>query len=153
MIMKLTVETKLILFSVFLFLLVPILSSEVKADICSSNCYDYSYCPYGSPVGYSNNCKWPIKCCKTSAAIAQCKGSSSPPPPCPPPAPPAAVCGDNSCNGGETCSSCSQDCGRCDPQMSNWCERNCYASNSPASGSHLYCGQGWLGWSNMYCQV
>ena len=30
-----------------------------------------------------------------------------------PPAQPAAVCGDNVCNGSETCSTCSQDCGPC----------------------------------------
>lgn len=40
------------------------------------------------------------------------KNTQTPPPP-PPPPPPAPFCGDLSCNGTETCSTCAGDCGAC----------------------------------------
>ena len=63
------------------------------------------------------------------------------------------TCGDNECNGGETCSVCNQDCGRCKPQLDSWCDSNCYASNIPASQTHLYCGAGWDQWNSLYCKI
>jgi hypothetical protein len=48
--------------------------------------------------------------------------------------PPTPFCGDNACNSGtETCSSCSIDCGQCDPACASAC-------GSQASSCHGSCG-------------
>ena len=151
--------TKLGLFVFVLLSLFFIYSENSKAagykapDGTSCDCTGSSYVPGGwVQQGYTNSCRYPLHICTgQNKNNPSCRGNSNPPS-CSPPPPPSPVCGIRGCESGESCSSCSTDCGRCDPQMSNWCERNCYASNSPASGNHLYCGQGWLGWSNMYCQ-
>ena len=35
----------------------------------------------------------------------------------------------------------------------SWCDKNCYASNTPGSPNDLNCGLGWEQWSTMYCRA
>ena len=38
------------------------------------------------------------------------------------------------------------------PDLKSWCNKNCYASNTPGSSNDLNCGLGWDQWSTMYCR-
>lgn len=73
-------------------------------DECNSyacNCRDEcsSYVCGGHWDTYQTNCRWENEACN--------------PHPCPPPPPPPEWCGDGTCNNGESCGSCEQDCGAC----------------------------------------
>ena len=154
--MKGLIKNKILLFALLVLALLFIFSEDSRAALFTApdgtvcDCTDYNQVLSGwSFAGYTDDCTYPMRICTgANKDHPSCNTGDTTPPLC---LPPPESCGNGACREGETCSTCSSDCGSCDPQMSTWCESNCYASDSPASQSHIYCGQGWLSWNNMYC--
>lgn len=100
---------------------------------CNANwtCSDWSSC---SPEGIqTRSCVDQKKCGTTANKPAETQNCTYTPP-----APPA-VCGDGSCNGDESCSTCEQDCGVC-PQPPAVCGNNKCDEGEDCSNCAADCG-------------
>lgn len=91
--MKNPITTISIILIVLCFVLISFCAVEARSGCCSS---------HGGVCG--------CHCCDGTSLSATCAPHY---PSCSSPKPPRIYCGDGSCNGSETCSSCSSDCGAC----------------------------------------
>ncbi len=139
-----------------------ILSSNAFAALCSD--YDGGFCSglpnagVTQPTLSAYGCNYPTRetrgdadCMRTSSnrrcwfiTSARCSSSEvCTATGCQAPQPPAPRCGDGSCNGGETCGTCSQDCGACpsaQPQTPPQTQQP--PTQPPSSAGGTPCGSG-----------
>jgi hypothetical protein len=89
------------------------LSKAGASKQCDGGCPCPVTCPsVYQPICGNNGITYPNRCEAGKVGVAvSCEGTC-----------PCIVCGDGSCNGGENCASCAQDCGRCTTCGNGWCE-------------------------------
>jgi hypothetical protein len=103
---------------------------------CSANWTCSEWSPCSSQGIQTRVCTDQKKCGTTANKPAETQSCTYTPPA--PPAPPA-VCGDGSCNGDESCSTCEQDCGVC-PQPPAVCGNNKCEEGEDCSNCAADCG-------------